>query len=325
MTNETLSGAGAPAPGSSVILLDGGMGQELTRRSAKPAMPLWSAQVLLDEPELVEDVHHDFIMAGARVITLSAYSATPVRLEKAGRGASFERLQRDAVTVAKRARWRAGRPVSIAGCLPPLVASYRPDLSPDFTEALEQYRAIVSLQAPDVDLFLAETLPTAAEAEAASLAAWESGHVVWTGLTVDDADGTRLRSGELLADGIAAARRGGASAVLVNCSTPEAVDGALPVLAADGMPFGAYANGFTTVAPLAEAETVDVLEARHDVTPARYAATATAWAEAGAAIVGGCCEIGPDHIRALAERLEADGFTLAAGPRAEPATPAATA
>ena len=306
-----------------IILLDGGMGQELTKRSAKPPMPLWSAQVLLDEPELVAQVHYDFIMAGARVITLSSYTATPVRLAKAGRGDDFERLQMEAVAVAKRARWRAGRPVSLAGCLPPLIASYRPDLSPDFDDALAQYRAIVALQAPHVDLFLAETLPSAAEAEAASRAAWESGLPVWTGMTVDDADGSRLRSGEALADGIAAARRGGAGAVLVNCSTPEAVDGAMPVLAASGIIFGAYANGFTSVAPLRDAATVEVLSARHDVTPAHYAEAATAWAEAGAAIVGGCCEIGPAHIAALAARLEERGFRLVDGPLADPGPAAA--
>ena len=53
------------------ILLDGGMGQELMKRSKSKPHPLWSAQVLLKEPELVENVHADFIDAGAKVITLN--------------------------------------------------------------------------------------------------------------------------------------------------------------------------------------------------------------------------------------------------------------
>ena len=59
-----------------VILLDGGMGQELMKRSKAKPHPLWSAQVLLKEPDLVENVHADFINAGAKVITLNTYSAT---------------------------------------------------------------------------------------------------------------------------------------------------------------------------------------------------------------------------------------------------------
>ncbi len=299
-----------------IVLLDGSMGQELMRRSAKPAMPLWSAQVLLDEPHLVEAVHYDFIMAGARVITLNAYAATPVRLAKNGQADRFEKLQADAIAVAQAARSRSGRAVSIAGCLPPLVASYRPDLAPDHADALAQYRVLVALQAPSVDLFLAETLPSTHEAAAAARAARESGRTVWVGLTVDDADGRRLRSGETLADGIAAARDNGADAVLVNCSTPEATDRAMPILAGAGAAFGAYANGFRSVAPLKGAATVDVLEARRDVTPESYAETALDWVAAGATIVGGCCEIGPAHIAALAERLEIAGHALIDGPRA---------
>jgi S-methylmethionine-dependent homocysteine/selenocysteine methylase len=294
-----------------IVLLDGGMGQELTARSKKPPMPLWSTQVLLDEPELVEQAHYDFIMAGARVITLNAYTATPARLENAGLGAQLERLQADAIGVAKAAIARSRQTVRLAGCLPPLIASYRPDLAPDYDECLAQYRTIVALQKDAADLFLCETMPSIAEARAACLAARESGKTVWCAFTVDDADGTKLRSGEALADGLIAAAEAGADVVLVNCSTPEATDAAMPVMVAGPLPFGAYANGFTTIEPLKSAETVEVLEARRDITPDNYAQTALAWVEAGACIVGGCCEIGPGHIAALGQRLRAAGFTPA--------------
>src|SRR6056297_3425138 len=149
-----------------VVLLDGGMGQELMARSQQPPSPLWSAQVLLEEPELVEAAHRAFLEAGATVITLNAYSATPERLARAGREDLFEPLQARAVELARRARDAvlAGReatdatdgavsaPVAIAGCLPPLVASYRPDLSPPADQALAAYRRIVAAQADGVDL-----------------------------------------------------------------------------------------------------------------------------------------------------------------------------
>ena len=54
-----------------VILTDGGMGQELIRRSKSEPTPLWSARVLIDEPDLVRDLHAEFIRAGARVITIT--------------------------------------------------------------------------------------------------------------------------------------------------------------------------------------------------------------------------------------------------------------
>ncbi|TVS19316.1 MAG: homocysteine S-methyltransferase, partial [Gammaproteobacteria bacterium] len=49
------------------ILLDGGLGQELVRRSGRPPTPLWATQVMLDRPELVQAIHDDFFTAGAEI------------------------------------------------------------------------------------------------------------------------------------------------------------------------------------------------------------------------------------------------------------------
>lgn len=133
-----------------------------------------------------------------------------------------------------------------------------------------------------------------------------------TGLTVDDRDGTKLRSGEALAAGVQAAIEAGAEAVLVNCSIPEAVDQGIATLADAGIDFGAYANGFTSVLELQPGKTVDVLKARSDLGPETYADHALSWVEAGASIVGGCCEVGPEHIAVLAERLKQAGYRPAA-------------
>ena len=113
-------------PVRSVILTDGGMGQELLRRSQVPPTPLWSARVLLDEPELVHDLHVEFIRAGARVITINSYAATPERLAREGQAEMFEPLQRRALDLAHSAREAAqvGEELRIAGCLSPLFGSY---------------------------------------------------------------------------------------------------------------------------------------------------------------------------------------------------------
>jgi S-methylmethionine-dependent homocysteine/selenocysteine methylase len=94
--------------------------------------------------------------------------------------------------------------------------------------------------------------------------------------------------------------------VMLNCSRPEAVSQGLPILARLGLPFGAYANGFTRIDPRFNkiGATTDLLTARDDVGPERYAEFAAAWVRAGASTVGGCCEIGPAHIAELALLLQ---------------------
>ena len=79
-----------------------------------------------------------------------------------------------------------------------------------------------------------------------------------------------------------------------------------------GKPFGAYANGFTHISGnfLKDAPTVKELTHRHDLTPEKYGDFAMSWVEMGATIIGGCCEVGPAHIRHLAARIQAAGHTI---------------
>lgn len=295
---------------SRIVLLDGGMGQELIRRSAQPPHPLWSAKVMLDEPEIVQSVHADFIEAGAKVITCNSYSATPERLERDGAPEMFKPLQARAIELAKAARDASGRDVRIAGCLPPLYGSYSPDLNADIDVLTDQYRVIVREQAGKVDLIQCETMSSIKEAVAACTAGVESGLPVWVGLSVSDDHSKTLRSGESLADALVALDGLGAEAILLNCSVPEAINTSLPDVIATGVPAGAYANGFTSITALKMGGTVETLTARKDLTPAAYAAHALGWARAGARIVGGCCEVGPAHIAYLSRELEAAGYDI---------------
>ena len=295
-----------------VILLDGGMGQELIARSNQPASPLWSAKVMMDEPEIVEAVHREYIDAGAKVLTLNSYSATPERLARDASEALFEPLQAKAIEIARKAARGTG--VKIAGCLPPLFGSYHPENSPDASFYRKTYDRIAACQKDAVDVFLCETMSSIKEAVTATQAAHAAGKPAWCSFSVDDDDGTRLRSGEDLAEAVIAAKDAGADAILINCSTPEAVTQGLPIIKAGGLPFGAYANGFTRASDLKIGGTVDVLKARSDLTPGAYAAHALSWVETGASIVGGCCEVGPGHIRHLAETLVSNGYEIVGGP-----------
>lgn len=294
---------------SSVILTDGGMGQELVRRSRSEPTPLWSARVLIDEPDLVRDLHAEFIRAGARVITINTYSATPERLAREGAEDLFRPLQKRGVELARQARDEAGD-AAIAGCLSPLFGSYAPTLTISFEDTLDIYRRIVAEQADGVDLFLCETMASAQEARAAVTAASESGKPVWVSWTLADHGAPRLRSGETIADAVDALGDLSVTARLLNCCRPEAIAAALPELVALGGPVGAYANGFTSVEALKHGGTVDVLHARHDLDPQAYADQAIGWVEAGASIVGGCCEVGPAHIAALRDRLAQAGHQV---------------
>jgi S-methylmethionine-dependent homocysteine/selenocysteine methylase len=291
---------------TTITLTDGGMGQELLRRSKTPPTPLWSARVLMDEPDLVRDLHAEFIRAGARVITINSYAATPERLAREGEAERFKPLQKRAIDLAQAARDAAdeGEDVLIAGCLPPLFGSYHPVLTIPFDETLSIYRRIVAEQAERVDLMLCETMASAEEARAAAIAAVESGKPVWVSWTLADDGPPRLRSGETLASAARALADIPLAARLVNCCRPEAVDAALSDLVALGGTVGAYANAFTAVEALKHGGTADVLAAREDLTPTAYADFAMRWVDRGATIVGGCCEVGPEHIAVLRARLQ---------------------
>jgi homocysteine S-methyltransferase len=84
------------------------------------------------------------------------------------------------------------------------------------------------------------------------------------------------------------------------------VSKAVAVLSGKGLDVGAYANGFTRISEafLQPDATVSSLEKRSDLDPEAYAEFAEDWIRTGACIVGGCCEVGPEHIRLLARRFK---------------------
>jgi len=294
---------------STVTLLDGGMGQELLRRSSRVITPMWSADIMLNEPILVRDLHREFIDSGARVITLNSYTATPQRLKRENELQQLENLHQLAMNAAQKAVELSQRnDVAIAGCLPPLVASYRPDVSLSFKDSLDTYRRLVELQSPASDLFICETMSSITEARAACTAALESGKPVWVALTVSDAHPQQLRSGESLEDALKALASFDTQATLLNCSQPEAITACWELLRMTQSKVGAYANGFISVDSLYPGDTVEELSIRQDMSPQQYAEHAMSWVRNGASIIGGCCEIGPGHIKALHSRLCHEGF-----------------
>ena len=294
-----------------IILLDGGNGQELVHRSHQKPTPLWSLDVMMDTPEIVVALHSDYIKAGARVITLNNYTATPERLERAGKLDAFTAIHQRAGEVAVNSRESTNIDgVAIAGCLPPLVASYRPDVALDYDASLASYRLLVEAQADYVDVFLCETMASTIETRAAITAAKQSGLPVWVAATVEDNLSGLIRSQEPWAPFLSMLDTNGVDALMLNCSKPEAINAAWPNIQGAGIPIGAYANGFTSIAALDPGGTVEALEARDDLTPERYTEHALGWVTNGATIVGGCCEVSPAHIKHLSDALIAAGHTV---------------
>lgn len=296
-----------------VTLLDGGMGRELKRIGAPFRQPEWSALALIEAPEFVSQAHQAFVSAGAAVITTNSYALVPFHLGEERFAAQGEKLADRAGRVAREVADRAGHGVKVAGSLPPLFGSYRPDLY-DASRAQEILAPLVAGLSPHVDHWLVETQSAIAEIEAAAIGLRDSDKPIWFSFTLEDgaADAQarpRLRSGEPVSDAVKRAADLKASAVLFNCSQPEvmgaAVDAARATLASQPqIKIGVYANAFPPQPKDTEANTT-LHEIRTDLDPLGYVSFMTDWVKRGATIVGGCCGIGPEHIAAMRSTLDA--------------------
>ncbi|MBB6252914.1 homocysteine S-methyltransferase family protein [Nitrospirillum iridis] len=292
-----------------IILLDGGMGRELQRMGAPFRQPEWSALALIEAPDYVGRAHAAFLEAGADIVTTNSYALVPFHIGEA----RFAREARDLASLAGRlARQAADAKAGarVAGSLPPLFGSYQARLF-DAARAQDLLAPLVQGLGPHVDLWLAETQSAVAEVRAVRAALGADARPLWLSFTLEDeaADATtapRLRGGEAVAAATTAALELGAAGLLFNCSQPEVMGPALA--AAQGaagvapLPLGVYANAFPPQ-PKNAAANDGLDELRADLTPATYLDWARRWVDAGATIVGGCCGIGPDHIRALAGAL----------------------
>jgi S-methylmethionine-dependent homocysteine/selenocysteine methylase len=287
------------------VLLDGGMGQELISRNASGQGVLWSAKALFDNPATVQAVHEDYIRAGADVITTNSYSCIRNSFEPEGLLDRLEEMNRLSAILAQRARDNVGRPVLIAGSMGPQRGSYRPDLVGSYEETEALYREQAGFLAPHVDFFICETLSCLVEARAAAVAAVSTGKPVWLSWSIEDSGAAKLRSGETVREAWGDIANLGVSAVLLNCSPPEAISKVLPELVSiSEVPVGAYANAFTPIPEKWDFHGDESIPpSRTDVSPDAYADHAAQWLKAGARIIGGCCEVGPAHIGCVHETL----------------------
>jgi len=289
---------------SAFTLLDGAMGGELQRRGFAKDDSIWSGFALVNHPDEVTKVHDEYLAAGADVIITSNYGVVPVMLAKEGMENRLAELTKLSVACAETARQKSGRSeVEIAGSLPPLEMSYRPDMVQNEEIMCQSYQAITHALAPGVDLFITETLSTIREARAAARAVAGYDKPFWLSMSLDKAADGTLRGGKGMQELVAALADFRVDAFLFNCCSVEAISVALPIMRQQtDKPIGAYANAFGRM-PEKYVMGQTGLGMREDLSAGEYLILAQAWRDMGATIIGGCCGIGPDHIALMNTKL----------------------
>lgn len=310
-----------------VVVIDGGMGTQLQAAGAPMDDETWSARVSLEHPELVQTVHEAYITAGAEVIIANTFAANRAALEPVGLGERVADANRNAVSAALRAREATGRPVAVAGSMSSFCAIAMHGLGdaaagPDEAEdprfpSLAAFREQAALLAEaGVDLIALELMDAPGYGRAAIQAATETGLPVWLGVAP-----VRLEDGSLgpdpvmgsglelsLAELVRRLATPELAAITVMHAKPDVATEALPVIREHfGGPIGVYAESGDWSAPN---------WVFNGLSPDEYLLEAGSWVGQGAQIVGGCCGIGPEHIRVLADRLArpaAGGTSPAAG------------
>jgi S-methylmethionine-dependent homocysteine/selenocysteine methylase len=290
-----------------LTVLDGGMGRELMRIGAPFRQPEWSALALFDGPDWVVQAHTNFIEAGAEVITTNSYAIVPFHIGDERFAAQGRQLAALSGELARRAADATGRPVRVAGSLPPLFGSYRPDLF-DVDAAPSVIDPLVEGLTPHIDHWLGETLGSIAEAREVRAALDRAGSSLplWISFTLDDHVPGTLRSGEPIDEAVAVALDLGAEAVLFNCCQAETITAAMTIAArrTDGRAaIGGYANRFVDSHTSSGEANAQISAFRDDLDPASYGEFVDRWIETGATVVGGCCGMEPAHIALLAAEV----------------------
>ena len=298
--NEKLS-SGQP------ILLDGGIGTEVMRRGVR-----WRQHGIEDAPDVIRDIHVDYLEAGVDVLTTHTFNLTKrnfinffrdaehmALIGPAGLPTKAKELCHTAVSLAKEALTQTGKAetVPLAGSIAPVMHLFRPDLSPSQDDCLTHHSECVEILSDcGVDFIFFESMNNTREAQAALQAAAEFDLPVWMSF-VPGMDGNLL-NGEPLLDAANLARSQGAKAVLVSAASLSMITKSLPNII-NGSPCGAKAIVGRYSPPSWKPDFYPNFVDTDKVSPEKYAQEVNSWLDQGAQIVGGSSGTTPKHIRAL--------------------------
>ena len=290
-------------------ILDGGMGQELLARGMEPNGTLWSANALLQDKyhKLLLDTHLDFINSGAEVIVTTTFTTRRMRLRDNNVEDKFEYLNTKAGEIAKKAK-DLNPHVLIAGGLPPQYLTYEADTRSD-NEIRENFYEQARLLNPFIDFFYFDVLSSVKEFKLAIEAIKSFNKPYLVGAHISE--GVRLPSGENISDIISKIEHKNLLGLILSCISPENYEKNLNEIKNLGVPFGFKLNGFVTTKPnsgytnsFKKSKTGnpnEFLGQRKDLTPENMALIVKKFKDAGATILGGCCETRPEHIREMAK------------------------
>ena len=292
-------------------ILDGGMGQELLARGMEPNGTLWSANALLQEKyhKLLLDTHIDFIKAGAEVIVTTTFTTRKIRLSDNNVEDKFEYLNTKAGEIAFEAK-KLYPKVLIAGGLPPQYLTYEADTRSE-DEIKDNFCSQAKLLNPYIDFFYFDVLSSVKEFKVAIESIKEFNKPYLIGAHISE--GTNLPSGENISEIIKNIKHEKLLGIILSCISPENYDLNLNEIRSLGVPFGFKLNAFIKTNPKPNytgaykksktGNPNEFLGQRKDLTPEKMAEFAKKFKEAGATIMGGCCETRPSHIKAMSNLL----------------------
>ena len=292
-----------------IRILDGGMGQELLARGLNPEGTLWSAKALLDKENhsLIENIHEDFVKAGAEVIVTNTFATRRQRLKQNNLEDKFEILNKQAGEIAKRIKDKYPK-VFIAGGLPPQNITYSSDKR-DENEIFNNFKDQAKILNPYVDFFYFDVLSSVREISIAIESIKEFNKSFLIGVHISE--GTSLPSGEKLSDITKNINCKNLLGLILACVSPENFKKNINEIKSIGYPFGFKINafektkitgGFTKNFEKSKTGNPnEFLGKRNDLTPNVLKNLTKEFIKSGATIIGGCCEINPSHIKAFSE------------------------
>ena len=271
-----------------VHVMDGAMGTELY--ACGVFVNVSYDGLNLETPDVVENVHRNYVNAGAEVIETNTFGANPVKLSSYGLADRTEEINHAAVELARRA---AQSRALVVGAIGPLGIRIEP-LGPTSREEAQEFyhRQVDGLVEGGVDGFVLETFSDLNELEQAFKAVRSRSPLpVMCQVTVgEDCCTSYGTSPEDVATEVAS---WGTDVIGINCSVGPAVmlDAVERMAEVTDLPLSAQSNAGL---PQAVGDRKIYL-----ATPEYMAQYARRMIEAGARFVGGCCGTSPEHIRSI--------------------------
>ncbi|RLA10665.1 MAG: homocysteine S-methyltransferase [Gammaproteobacteria bacterium] len=297
------------------IILDGGLGSELDRRGYDISTPLWSAELLMNNPQAIKDIHRAYLDAGAQCITSASYQASIAGFGAMGLSPERARelfvksvdLAKSAVDEFLQHKPDCGYQPLVAASIGPYGAyladgsEYSGDYGVNDATLLEFHQQrLLWLDAAGADVLACETIPSLQEARVLRQLLEKVNTPAWISFSCQDErylnDGSMLRQAVALFEQLP-----GVVAIGVNCTAPQYIQSLIGEIKA-----ASWTRAIVVYPNSGEHYDADDKAWHGTETPLECAVAARGWYQAGAKIIGGCCRMGPAHVREIATELNAD-------------------